>query len=181
MRVCGCRSQYRRQSQEQRIRPKPQQRSSSAPRSTDRRAQQDSVNSFRLLTPRVPQPMMLATGDTTIVIRHMKSSSAKVPLRWSLLTNHGHVLAYVAGHSDARLRDIAESIGITERTVAQIVNDLEEAGHLTKTRDGRRNLYDVHEDKPLRHPRHSHHTVGELIRFLEAPSGSAPRRARGRV
>ena len=44
--------------------------------------------------------------------------------RWSLLTNHGQVLAYVAADPDARLRDVAESVGITERTAAQIVNDL---------------------------------------------------------
>src|SRR5256885_685164 len=122
--------------------------------------------------------MMFVTGDTTIVIGHMKSSSTKSPLRWSLLTNHGHVLAYVAGHPDARLRDIAESVGITERTAAQMVNDLEEAGYLTRMRDGRRNLYEVHEDLPLRHPRHSHHTVGELIDFLEAPTEQPTRRKR---
>ena len=99
--------------------------------------------------------------------------------RWSLLTNHGQVLAYVAADPDARLRDVAESVGITERTAAQIVNDLEAAGYLTKVRDGRRNRYEVHEELPLRHPRHRHHTVGELIRFLEAPPqpGARSRRA----
>jgi hypothetical protein len=79
------------------------------------------------------------------------------------------------GHSadpGARLRDIAVSVGITERTAAHIVKDLELAGYLTKTRDGRRNRYEVHGDLPLRHPGHRHRTVGDLIGFLEPGAGS---------
>jgi hypothetical protein len=88
------------------------------------------------------------------------------------------VLEAIAHDPTIRLRDIAADGGITERTAAQIVNDLEEAGYLTKTRDGRRNRYQVHQDLPLRHPRHRHrhHTVGELIRFLKAPQEPAARR-----
>jgi hypothetical protein len=71
----------------------------------------------------------------------------------------------------------AVEVGITERTAAQIVGELEEAGYLTKTRDGRRNRYQVHGELPLRHPQHRHHTVGELIRFLD---GSASPRRRQR-
>jgi len=83
------------------------------------------------------------------------------------VTNHAHVLEAIATDPTVRLRDIAVTVGITERTVAQIVGDLEAAGYLTKTRAGRRNTYEVHEDLPLRHPQHRHRTVGELIRFLE--------------
>ena len=93
-------------------------------------------------------------------------------------TAHAHVLEAIATDPTIRLRDIAVDVGITERTAAQIVNDLEEAGYLTRMRDGRRNLYEVHEDLPLRHPRHSHHTVGELIDFLEAPPEQPTRRKR---
>ncbi|HXQ76992.1 MAG TPA: winged helix-turn-helix domain-containing protein [Gemmatimonadaceae bacterium] len=92
------------------------------------------------------------------------------------MTNHAHVLEAIATDPTIRLRDIATEVGITERTAAQIVSDLEQAGYLTKTRDGRRNLYEVHEDRPLRHPRHSHHTVGELIDFLEAAPQPPTRR-----
>jgi Mn-dependent DtxR family transcriptional regulator len=90
---------------------------------------------------------------------------------WRFVTNHAHVLEAIATDPTIRLRDIAAEVGITERTAAQIVNDLDEAGYLTRTRDGRRNLYEVHEEMPLRHRRHSHHTVGELLGFL----ASAPR------
>jgi Winged helix DNA-binding domain len=87
---------------------------------------------------------------------------------WRFVTNHAHVLECIFVDPDSRLRDIAASVGITERTAAHIVNDLEEAGYLTKTRNGRRNRYEVHGELPLRHPRHRQRTVGDLIRFLEA-------------
>jgi DNA-binding MarR family transcriptional regulator len=93
--------------------------------------------------------------------------------RWRFVTNHAHVLETIASDPTARLRDIALTVGITERTATQIVNDLEEAGYLTKIGDGRRNRYEVHEQLPLRHPQHRHHTVGELIRFREEPAEPA--------
>lgn len=92
---------------------------------------------------------------------------------WRFLTNHAHVLERIAGDPTMRLRDVADSVGITERAAATIVNDLVEAGYVTRTRVGRRNEYEVHVDLPLRHPLHRHHTVGELIRFLEAPATPA--------
>jgi DeoR/GlpR family transcriptional regulator of sugar metabolism len=97
----------------------------------------------------------------------MKSSSRDGDHRWRFVTNHAHVLECIAANPTARLRDIAATVGVTERTAAQIVNDLETAGYLAKTRVGRNNRYEVHGELPLRHPRHRHHTVGELIRFLE--------------
>jgi len=104
----------------------------------------------------------------------MKVASGKNDHLWRFVTNHAHVLTCVAADPTVRLRDIAAAVGITERSAANIVADLEEAGYLTKTRDGRRNRYELHDDLPLRHPHHRHHTVGELIRFLQAPAPKAP-------
>ena len=104
----------------------------------------------------------------------MKSSSGNDYRVWRFVTNHAHVLAYIAADPGARLRDVAATVGITERTAGQIVSELEQAGYLTKTRVGRRNSYEVHGDLPLRHPEHRHHTVGELIGFLQAPPESEP-------
>jgi DNA-binding transcriptional ArsR family regulator len=98
--------------------------------------------------------------------------------RWRFVTNHAHVLETIARDPTLRLRDIAAAVGITERAAAKIVNDLEEAGYLTKVRDGRRNRYEVHDELPLRHPQHRHHTVGELIRFLRAPAARRTTRRR---
>jgi predicted transcriptional regulator len=106
----------------------------------------------------------------------MKSSSEENALLFRFLTNHAHVLACIAADPDMRLRDVALTVGITERTAAQIVNELEQAGYLTKTRDGRRNQYEVHEELPLRHPQHRHRTIGDLIRFIQPPSRTPSRR-----
>jgi hypothetical protein len=99
----------------------------------------------------------------------MNSSSGNQDHAFRFVTNHAHVLQVIAADPTVRLRDIAVTVGITERTAAQIVNDLEQAGYLSKTRDGRRNRYEVHDKLPLRHPQHRHHTAGDLIRFLQAP------------
>ena len=108
----------------------------------------------------------------------MKSSSRDGDHSFRFVTNYAHVLQCIASDPTLRLRDIAVEVGITERTAAHIVRELEEAGYLTKTRAGRRNHYEVHGELPLRHPQHRHHTVGELIRFLDGstrPEGSRRR------
>ena len=115
-----------------------------------------------------------------MVTANMKSASGNQDQPFRFVTHHAHVLQVIAANPTARLRDIAQTVGITERTAAQIVNDLEQAGYLSKSRDGRRNHYEVHEDLPLRHPQHRHHTVGDLIRFLEAPP-ARPTRGRSAV
>jgi DNA-binding IclR family transcriptional regulator len=99
----------------------------------------------------------------------MKSNSDNGYRRWSFLTNHARVLQAIAADPDVRIRDIATQAEVTERTAAQIVGDLERVGYVTKARDGRRNRYEIREELPLRHARHEHRTIGELIRFLERP------------
>ena len=99
----------------------------------------------------------------------MKSTSKNIERGWRFLTNHAHVLTCIGADPSLRLRDIAVRVGVTERTAAQLVTDLVQAGYLTKTRNGRRNTYEVHDELPLRHPLHRHHTVGDLIRFLQGP------------
>jgi predicted transcriptional regulator len=76
------------------------------------------------------------------------------------------VLVWISNNPRSRVRDIASSVGITERAAQSILRDLEEAGYVTKTRVGRRNTYAVHPEVPLRHPIESHHPVGELLRVF---------------
>jgi hypothetical protein len=83
--------------------------------------------------------------------------------RWTFLTNHAHVLVCLAEEADVRGRDIAERVGITERAAQAIVADLVADGYVTRSREGRRNRYQVHPDAPLRHPLDHDHTVGELL------------------
>ena len=86
---------------------------------------------------------------------------------WTFLSNHSHVLIAIAKHRDMRIRDLADEVGITERAVAQILYDLQAAGILTKRKKGRRNVYHVNSDVPLRHPVESHRTVGDILRLAE--------------
>ena len=106
----------------------------------------------------------------------MKSSSSNELHGWSFLTNHARVLQAIAADPTSRLRDIAAQTGITERATVQIVRELERVGYLTKTRNGRRNHYEIHEELSLRHPSHHHRTVGELIRFLRQPRAASKSR-----
>ncbi len=86
---------------------------------------------------------------------------------WTFLTNHGHVLVALARDGDLRIRDLAQAIGITERTAQTIVNDLVAAGYVDRTRVGTRSRYAVRHDLPFRHPVERDHSVGELLAVLE--------------
>lgn len=83
-----------------------------------------------------------------------------------LFSNHGNVILVLADDPDARLRDVAQKVGITERAVQKIVRDLQNEGLLTVSRHGRRNRYRINTRKALRHPLDSHRTVGNLLSVM---------------
>jgi len=87
---------------------------------------------------------------------------------WTVFSNHGHVLIYISGHPDARIRDIAAAVGITERRAQAIVGELVDAGFLSVRKSGRRNHYSVHEKARLRHPIESSHSIGEVLALFGA-------------
>jgi DNA-binding MarR family transcriptional regulator len=86
---------------------------------------------------------------------------------WTFLTNHSHVLICLAQDSEQRLREVAEKVGITERAVQRIITELEEAGVIERSRDGRRNRYTLNLETPLRHPLEAHRRIAELIALGE--------------
>ena len=86
--------------------------------------------------------------------------------RWTFLTNHAHVLAVLHANPDMVLREVALSVGITERAVQRIVQDLEEDGFIERERVGRQNRYQVHSDLPLRHPIEAHRSIGDLLSMI---------------
>lgn len=100
---------------------------------------------------------------------------------WTFLTNHGHVLVCLAQDPDVLLRDVAVSIGITERSVQQIVGDLERAGIIIRMRVGRRNRYVVRREEPFRHPLEVGVTVGEFVDLVEHGSHRSRRPSRPRT
>lgn len=87
---------------------------------------------------------------------------------WTFLTNHGHVLVCLATDPKARLRDIADRVGITERAVQQIVAELEQEGYVAKERVGRRNHYAVLREGRFRHPLEAAVTVGDFLDLVLA-------------
>jgi DNA-binding MarR family transcriptional regulator len=88
---------------------------------------------------------------------------------WTFLTNHSHVLICLAAEPDARVRDIAARVGITERGVQKILSELAAGGVIEREREGRRNRYTVRKSVPLRHPIESHRSVGHLLTLCERP------------
>jgi IclR helix-turn-helix domain len=91
---------------------------------------------------------------------------------WTFLTVHARVLLCVAHDPGARLRDIAASLDITERSAFGIVADLVEAGYVVK-KDGCRNRYRVQTHLPLPEPTVRERTVGEVLALLTGVGATA--------
>jgi MarR family len=91
---------------------------------------------------------------------------------WGFLTNHARVLLCIAHDPGARLRDIAASQGITERSAHAIVADLTQAGYVVKRKDGRRNRYQIEAHLPLAEPGTGEPAIGEVLDLLLGYAGS---------
>jgi predicted transcriptional regulator len=87
-------------------------------------------------------------------------------MRWTFLTNHARALLCIAEDPQVRLRVIAQQIGITERAAQSLVNDLVDAGYVTRKRVGRRNRYEIAASLPFRHPYEHRLDVGTLLTAL---------------
>jgi predicted HTH transcriptional regulator len=86
--------------------------------------------------------------------------------QWTFITNHGAVLRLIGERSMITAREISQLVGITERTVHNIISDLVEAGYISKSKVGRRNHFTVHPGLPLRRPEQRQVEVGTLLRVL---------------
>jgi hypothetical protein len=93
---------------------------------------------------------------------------------WSFLTNHARVLLCIAHDPGARLRDIAASLDITERSAHGIVADLARAGYVVKQKDGRRNRYQIEAHLPLREPVSREPAIGEVLAVLLGSADGLP-------
>jgi len=82
---------------------------------------------------------------------------------WGFLTNHARALLFIAHDPNARLRDLAVSLDVTERTAYGIMADLTEAGYVVKEKDGRRNRYHIQAHLPLRDSVSRERTIGEVL------------------
>jgi DNA-binding MarR family transcriptional regulator len=94
-------------------------------------------------------------------------SNEQPPKTWTFVTNHTQVLLSIARNRDVRLRDIAQTVGITERATQRIVADLIEGGYVSRERQGRRNHYSVNPKTKMRHPSQREQDVGTLLDVLQ--------------
>jgi len=89
---------------------------------------------------------------------------------WTFLSNHSHVLLCLHHEPHLTLREVADRVGVTERSVQRILGELEEEGFVVRQREGLRNRYRFKTNARLRHPIESHCTIGDLIAMVEGPS-----------
>jgi Mn-dependent DtxR family transcriptional regulator len=99
----------------------------------------------------------------------MTNEDKKGNANWTFLTNHAHVLLCISEKPNLRMRDLADLVGITERSVQRIVADLIDEGYVEIERDGRCNAYRTNGEMHLRHPIEAHKRVGDLLRLIKGP------------
>jgi hypothetical protein len=94
--------------------------------------------------------------------------------KWSFLTNHARALLCIAHNPGVRLRDIASTLDITERSAYAIVAELADAGYLVKEKDGRRNHYEIQGHLPLRGTIGRERTINDVLDILVEASARGP-------
>ena len=90
----------------------------------------------------------------------------KTEKSWTFLSNHGHVMVQLNQEPDLKVKELAQRVGITERSAQSILSDLEEAGYISVTRFGRRNKYKVNLNLKFRHPSESNKSIGLLLNIF---------------
>jgi hypothetical protein len=100
---------------------------------------------------------------------------------WTLLSNHGIALVCVARNPVIRIRDLADHMGVSDRTAFGVVNDLTEAGYLNRYKEGNRNRYEVNCEMPMRHPTIREHGVGKLLAALVPSAQGESAEPSGRI
>jgi len=71
---------------------------------------------------------------------------------WYLVSSHGAILFYIAVNPECTIKEIAEAMSLTRRTVWGVIGDLRRAGMLHIRKEGRRHHYTVNMDAPFKHP-----------------------------
>jgi hypothetical protein len=96
----------------------------------------------------------------------------------SFITNYARALVCIAHDPGVGLRDIAATLGITERSAYAIVNDLAAAGYVVKDKDAdaRRNRYQIQAHLPLREAIGREGTIGEVLDVLVDKKARKPAR-----
>jgi predicted transcriptional regulator len=86
---------------------------------------------------------------------------------WTFLTNHAIVLLFLAEHGLITGRELSKSIGITERSVRNIISDLASEGYVKWAREGRQVRYKINPDLPFRHHTQKDKAIRILLKSLD--------------
>ena len=92
--------------------------------------------------------------------------SDEIDQDWTFFSNYAHVLVCLAQNPQALLREIADRVGVTERTAMRLITRLDDAGILKRVKQGRRNFYEIEIHKHLRHPLEAHCTIAQLLGMI---------------
>jgi len=109
---------------------------------------------------------LVGAAEAPAVEPAVEPAKTAAPNRWTFLTNHAHVLIALDANPDLVLREVAVQVGITERAVQRIVQELEEEGFIRREKVGRKNHYEVLTQEHLRHPIEAHRTIGDLLKLI---------------
>ena len=96
---------------------------------------------------------------------------------WTLFSHHAHVLICLAENPRSRLREVAERVGVTERTAMRLIDRLDRAGVIKRVRHGRRNYYEINAEGPLPHPLEAAYSAERILSALLHPVASADEQA----
>lgn len=86
--------------------------------------------------------------------------------QWTFLSNHGHAIILLHQNPELTVREMANTIGITERALLSILADLQDYGCVSVKKEGRRNRYKVAPSLRFRHPIESDFTIGHLLNIF---------------
>lgn len=113
-----------------------------------------------------PKKLSKSSAVSRAAGKEVATTTENVTHRWTFLSNHAHVLIALYANPDLVLREVAVKVGITERGVQRIVQDLEDEGFIRREKIGRKNHYQVITNQPLRHPLEAHRTIGDLLKLI---------------
>ncbi|HEY96761.1 MAG TPA: winged helix-turn-helix transcriptional regulator [Dehalococcoidia bacterium] len=85
---------------------------------------------------------------------------------WKFITKHTVVLSIIANNPRITALEIAGKINVTERAARKLIAELYETGYIRKKKEGRRVVYAINSDKPLRQNTHRGVAIGSLLETL---------------
>jgi predicted transcriptional regulator len=88
--------------------------------------------------------------------------------KWNFITNHGLVLLYISHNPQCTMREMASALGVTERSIQRVLEDLDSEGYITWQRTGKGNIYDINNTRGLKHALTRDVIVGDLLTLLSS-------------